>query len=182
MKESLKGLSASRWTRITLTVMGVVMVLGLGAFLTGVFDPPQRLGEKKVDPNRCPECNMALSRYARDKGECLFCHANLPGKSRDLARQGQGKVLALILIVLCSLLLLVNAVFFFRGRARKRALDEELYHLRCRKCDRKIRYRTGQAGQFARCPQCRQMLRFPELARDNKRPWWRLWHKNRQAV
>ena len=183
MKVSLKNLSLSRWTRIGLIAVGGVLVLWLGLMVMGTFmEPPRKMGEQKLDPNRCPHCNMALSKFAKEKGECLFCKGALSGAQRAALTESRNKTIAYVLIGLFVVLLVTNAVFFFRARARAQKGDEDLYYFRCHKCERKIRYRTSQVGQFARCPQCRQMVRFPPPAEEMKRPWWRIWQKRKQAV
>jgi hypothetical protein len=177
----LKNLQLSRVTRIGLIVVGGVLLIWLVLLLAGVFDSPRRVGEKMLDPNRCPHCNFPLSKYAKDKGECLFCHGELPGSEKALSAQGHGKVVAVVLISLFGVLLSVNVVFAVRALLRKRKPADEVHHLRCRKCDCKIRYRPNQVGQFARCPKCRQFVRFPEPPQEPRRPWWRVWKKE-QAV
>ena len=180
MRLSLKELRLSRFTTGAMVVVGVAAVFWLGLLLSGALDSPKHLGErKKVDPNRCPHCDHALTPYARELGQCLFCKGDLPGKESASSPRSTG--IAVTLVSLFLVLLAVNVAFLVRRMRGKKPQEEEVHHLYCRKCGRKIRYRTGQAGQLARCPMCRQLVRFPEPPAPEKRPWWRGWKKQQPA-
>src|SRR5262249_54186209 len=140
MKFSLKNINLTGWTRIGLSVIGVALLVWLVLFQTGLFDPPQTVGEKKTDPNRCPHCNMPLSSHAKQKGECLFCKGVLPGGDKWSSGKAGGQGFAIVLLTLFCVLVIVNGVFLVRALARKKKLDEDVYHMHCHKCDRKVRY------------------------------------------
>jgi uncharacterized paraquat-inducible protein A len=179
MVPSLKNLRLSRFSAIGLIVVGVALLLWLILTVSGVFDAPTKVGMKQKDAKRCPECNMPLTAVAKAKGECLFCHANL-GTGENTSTLS-GKTVAIVLASLFGVLLVVNTVFFVRSQLRKRrGAEEPQVHL-CHKCTRKIRYRTHQAGQFARCPKCHSLIRFPAPPPPS-RPWWQLWKKKQQQA
>jgi uncharacterized paraquat-inducible protein A len=171
MKLSLSKLSFSRWTKISLIVVGVLLVGWVGVMLSGVLDPPKSTRLQQTDPNRCPHCNHPLTAYAKQQGVCLFCKGDLPGK--ETPGRGGGAISG-VLIGLFVVLLLTNVILFVRSRMRMKKEDEDYYHTYCKKCGRKVRFREQQCGQIAKCPTCRQLMRFPEA--PDKRPgvWGRM--------
>ena len=170
MKWTLKNLGFSRYTRIGLIVIAVALVVWLGLLVGGVFEP-KKLGVKQVDPNRCPHCNHALTAYAKQTGECLFCKGELPGK--DKGSVVGNRVVPGVLIGLFVVLLTINIVMFIRSRIRAPG-EEFFYQTNCRKCGRKVRFRERQCGQIAKCPICRQLMRFPEAPEKPPGPWTRM--------
>jgi DNA-directed RNA polymerase subunit RPC12/RpoP len=173
MKFSLKDTRIRRASLIALLVLGVLLLVWGGLMLAGVFDSPKKLGETKVDANRCPHCNLPLSKVAKEKGECLFCHGDLPTKQRGVGEHPASKAVIGGLIGAFAILATINLVFFVRSWKGKDP-EEAFYHLNCKKCTRKVRYRQRQIGQFARCPICRQLIRFPEPPEQPKGTWGKL--------
>jgi uncharacterized paraquat-inducible protein A len=182
MKLSLDNLLKSRWPLIALGVVGGALLIWLTLEMTGVFEPPKRIAgpneqEKKVDPNRCPQCNAPLSKYAREKGECLLCNAKLENEEDKSISKTVAWVVPPVLIGVFSVLLVINLGLFTYKRVRQKNNGEEVFHhITCRKCDRRIRYRDRQVNQFARCPLCKSIVRFPapplELTRWGKVRAW----------
>jgi hypothetical protein len=171
MKLALKNVRLPRWTWIGMIVVGVALLVWLVLVLLGVFDPPTRVGEKKIDPNRCPACNAPLSPFAKEKGECLLCHADLPGARKTAAQQVANKYVPAVLIGVFSILLVVNVALAVRAWARQNQ-PEVIYHMNCGKCGRKIRYRPKQIGQCAQCPLCRKWVRFAEPPPEEPKGMW----------
>jgi hypothetical protein len=170
MKWTLKNLGFSRYTWIGTAVVAVALVCWIGLLIGGVFEP-KKLGVKQVDPNRCPHCNHALTAYAKQTGECLFCRGELPGKEK--ASVVGSKVIPGVLIGLFVILLTINIVLFVRSITRGN-VEEVYYQTQCRKCGRKVRFREHQCGQLAKCPICRQVMRFPVAPEKPPGPWTRM--------
>jgi hypothetical protein len=159
----------------------LLAVAGLGGALLAwivlglVFDPETKTAPAAVDDKYCPECGHELPRgLINAKAECPFCKAQ--GKSVPLGeRRGGGSVLRgpvvpTAIIGFAVVLLAVNVVFLVRNRSRARQ-EEVLYYTNCRKCMRKLRYRERQAGQIARCPLCRALIRFPKPEAAPRSRW-----------
>ena len=178
-KLSLRNVKLSSFTRIGLIVVGVALVLWLA--LTLWPDGPTRSNAAKTDPTRCPECGLPLTKQAQLTGECPSC-AMARGDSKSKKPQtkiAQDRVVPTFLIGL--FVVLMGAHLFALYRRRPAAIEVVLYYHHCPKCGRKLRYRTHQVGQFARCPICRQLVRFPPLPDEPRKPWWQVW-KKRQSV
>jgi predicted Zn-ribbon and HTH transcriptional regulator len=171
MKLSLKGLKVTGVTKIGLIALAVAFVLWL--VLTYAFDAPTKLAGK-VDPNACPDCGNFLTQKERDRGECPYCKAKGKGgdlTKRDTTAKQASRVVPWVLIGGFVLLLAVHVGFVVKGWVGK-GKDEVLYHLNCRKCDRKIRYRQGQIDHFAQCPRCRAWVRFPAPPAPKRKNLW----------
>jgi uncharacterized paraquat-inducible protein A len=169
MKLSPKKLKFSRVSVLSMVVVGVVALGWLGLMLAGVFEP-KKLGEKKVDPNRCPHCNKQLSPHAKATGECTSCHGAVGDKGKLAAREKFQRTVVTVLLAGFAVLFVVNVAVFVRSRVGKNT-EEAFFYLHCRKCTRKVRYRERQIGQFARCPMCKTLMRFPEPP-DRPRSRW----------
>jgi hypothetical protein len=172
MKLSLKQLPFSRWTKVGLIVVGVLLVGWVGVILSGVLDPPKSTRPKQTDPNRCPTCNSPLTAYAKAQGRCLFCKAELPGA--DKPSVFGRRVVPGVLIGLFVVLLTANVVMFVRSLRRGRKVEEDYFVTHCRKCGRKVRFREQQCGQIVKCPTCRQLMRFPEAPEKPPGVWTRM--------
>jgi hypothetical protein len=170
MKVSLKNIKFSRLTWIGMILVGIVAAGWLVILMTGVLEP-KRIGEKQVDPNRCPHCNHPLTRYVKESGTCLYCKGDLPGKEKG---PGTGsKAIAVSLVSLFVVLLVTNVAMLIRSLKRAK-VEEEYFVTNCKKCSRKVRFRESQCGQIAKCPTCKQLMRFPEAPEKPRGVWTRM--------
>lgn len=51
--------------------------------------------------------------------------------------------------------------FGYRWWQGRKPKEDPVFHLRCPKCRRRLRYRARQAGRTGMCPQCRTRITFP---------------------
>jgi hypothetical protein len=163
----------TRMTTIILIALGVVLLAWVG--LTLLTNADTKSAPAAADDRHCPECGRELPKAVRDSGgDCPFCKAQ--GKTVNVAQRRAGSPIlrgpavpaALVGVVLA--LLLVHMAFLVRNRVRGRR-EEVIYHTNCRKCMRKLRYRDGQAGQLAKCPVCRTLIRFPQPDEGPRSRW-----------
>jgi hypothetical protein len=125
---------------------------------------------------RCPECGREIPSAGAD---CPFCQLNVEGtkgkgKSGGI-RARNWRVPATLLGTFLTMLAVYLGLLYRRRRLTIK--EEALFHMHCRKCSRKIRYRESQIGRPALCPICRSPILFPKPA--GLKPRWgeriRLW-------
>jgi hypothetical protein len=176
MKLSPAGVKLSKFTKLSLVAGGVLFFAWLGlTLLSG--DGPKKSGPARVDDSACPDCGRPLTRQAKTTGECPFCKMEDPTMQKKKARLSGGgglpfssRWIAVGIVVTFVLLLVANVAVFVRTALTRKTPGDDLLHMNCRKCDRRVRYRLRQAGALARCPSCLSLIRFPELP-EKKTPW-----------
>jgi hypothetical protein len=175
MKSSLGRMQLSRFTRVGLVAVGVMLV-GWVALKLVVSGSGTRTGPAKVDPTRCPNCGRPLPGYAQVTGECPYCQIEQGGGRKTKARGSavtSSTTLPAVLGCAFVLLLALHVGLLLRSRVG-RGGEEVCYFTNCRKCGRKLRYRDHQVGHLARCPLCRDLVRFPEPPGKAGGLWWKV--------
>jgi hypothetical protein len=96
-------------------------------------------------------------------GVCPYCTINNGGVPKKKVESGvlTSPIIPIVLGSIFGILATINVVVIVRSRMNANP-EEVFYHINCRKCDRKVRYRDRQINQFARCPACKTLMRFPE--------------------
>lgn len=169
MKLPLKKVELSSVTKYSLIALGAGLVFWLGlSFFSG---DPKKTAAVRTDKTRCADCGLPLSKSAQDSGECPYCAMKNGGKAKKTA-SGSGTPGRTIPIVMISLFVVLSVIHLFvLYRKRASVVEELVFNMNCRKCDRKVRYRERQVGALATCPGCRCMIRFPEAPEKAKGRW-----------
>jgi transcription initiation factor IIE alpha subunit len=72
--------------------------------------------------------------------------------------------ITLIFVALGAIAALAVGVFvFLRGRVKK---EDPVYHFRCPKCRRRLRYHARQAGHKGKCSNCGNDVTFPHSSQS----------------
>jgi DNA-directed RNA polymerase subunit RPC12/RpoP len=87
--------------------------------------------------------------------------------SRISTRFSRVSNMEIVLIVLGVAAVGGIGAYFFLFRSR-RPKEEPVYHYRCAKCKRKMRYLARQANSKGICPQCKQRFVFPAIPAPTK--------------
>jgi Zn finger protein HypA/HybF involved in hydrogenase expression len=175
-KLSLKGVQFSGFTKISLGVTGLLLVVWfVVTLLTSTETRSGPAAKSQPGQASCPNCGRPLSQKAVMAGECPYCKIDNPEKAK-LVKPGDYSVFRSpwipgLLIGFFCVVLTVNVAFFVRRLKLGTKPEDNFYHVNCHKCTRKVRYRQKQIGQFARCPICKQLMRFPEPPEQPKRRW-----------
>ena len=167
LRPTITAMKASRFTRIGIVVLGLILTASLVVSLV-TQGPTTRAPEARE--GHCPDCGRRLSPAAITAGQCPFCQLTKgpdAGKlDRTTARRGW--LFPAITGGAIVVLAILYSVLWFRTR-RATAKEETQYRVNCRKCGRRLRYRERQAGKPAQCPLCRSFLVFPRIERAPSR-------------
>ena len=153
----------TRVTTIGMIALGVLFLAWL--VLTLAFsDTPSRTAPAATDDRHCPRCGRELPRGA-GPDDCPYCQMEAASQGKTLKPLGSRRPISPTIPVTIGTVfcILLGIHVYLAVRSRLGQKPEVLYHLRCPKCERKIRYRASQAGRFAQCPLCKKPLIFPKL-------------------
>ena len=173
------AMKLSRATKWSITALGLLLLLFLG--LTIYATTGSTKTKPVVNPNVCEYCGGQLNKNR----ECTKCIGELGLEKYRAKRESKywynSPVVATTIITLLCVLILVHIGLNWRKFAwRKKA--EAFYHVNCRKCGRKLRYRESQINRLGKCPMCQKTLHFPQPIAEPRTSIWqkislrKIWH------
>ena len=169
MKLSLAKIELSSLTKYALIALGMGLALWLG--LTLLSGDSKKTAAARTDKTRCADCGLPLSKSAQQTGECPYCAMKSGGKAKQSGGGSVASGRAVPITMIGLFVVMLGTHLYALYRKRPSAVEETLFHMNCRKCDRRVRYREKQVGVLARCPNCRALIRFPEIPEKAKGSW-----------
>lgn len=171
----------SRATKYGIAGLGVVLLLCLG--LTIFATSGSTKSTAIVDPTVCEYCGKKLNK----SGECSKCMAEMGAEKYRAKRESKNwynspAIATSIISILCVLIAVHIGLTLWKLSKRKKA--EVFFHVHCKKCGRKLRYRESQINRLGKCPLCQKALHFPQPLVEPKPSVWKklTWRKIREIV
>jgi predicted Zn-ribbon and HTH transcriptional regulator len=165
----------TRLTLIGMALLGVMFVVWL--VLTLATGDGSKTKPAVVDDKHCPKCGREYPPGVFAEKDCPYCklEANSEGggtlKPKTTITLPTNFTIPGLMIGCFCALLGTHVFLALRSRLGKN-VDDDLFHTRCVKCGRKVRYRKTQIGRVAQCPLCKKPMIFPKPPKEPRRSLW----------
>lgn len=173
-----------RAAKLGLAGLSLVLLLCIGLLLFA--NSASKKSAARVDPTVCEYCRGPLNK----QGDCSRCMVEM-GPTKYRARRESKNwynsplIASLLIGLLCILASIHIGYLLYQFTRRKKGVV--VYHVRCTKCGRKLRYRDSQIEHMGRCPICQKPICFPKpIQTPNSSKWQKLsglsWRRIRKIV